>query len=167
MVRPFDGTASKDTVKKALKPALGHTSISAQAEACMSWLRAKVKMETTRTNPSGATQTVVSDITSTRIRKNPVSVSEFRTEMRDMFVNDPRRDFKVIDSPKAHSPAFETFCSLSSLIEVNPTDGSRAAKSTTAEAPSSCEVEGQSSSRRFHGILPHPSIEGRAFSFEC
>ena len=64
-------------------------------------------METTRTNPSGATQTVVSgSITSTRIRKNPVSVSEFRTEMRDMFVSDPRRDFKVIDSPKAHSPAF-------------------------------------------------------------
>ena len=104
----FDGTASKETVKKALKPALGRTKYFRSSGSVYEVATGKkVKMETTRTNPSGATQTVVSgSITSTRVRKNPVSVSEFRTEMRDMFVSDPRRDFKVIDSPKAHSPAF-------------------------------------------------------------
>lgn len=104
----FDGTAGKETVKKALKPALGRTKYFRSSGSVYEVATGKkVKMETTRTNPSGATQTVVSgSITSTRVRKNPVSVSEFRTEMREMFVSDPRRDFKVIDSPKAHSPAF-------------------------------------------------------------
>lgn len=104
----FDGTVTKETVKKNLKPALGHTKYFRSGGGVYEVATGKkVKMETTRTNPSGVTQTVVSgSITSTRVRKNPVSVSEFRTEMRDMFVSDPRRDFKVIDSPKAHSPAF-------------------------------------------------------------
>ena len=37
----FDGTASKDTVKKARSRPSVAPSISAQAEACMSWLRAR------------------------------------------------------------------------------------------------------------------------------
>jgi len=98
----FDGAVEKATVQKALKPALGHTKyFTAHGSVYEVATSKKVKMETPRTNPTGATQTVVSGgITATHVRKNPVSVSEFRSEMRDMFVSDPRRDFKVIDSPK-------------------------------------------------------------------
>lgn len=103
-----DGTVQRTAAQAALKPSLNRTKYFTHDDRVFEAISgSKFQMEVVRTNPSGGVQTVIGGSMSyTRVRKNPVSVADFRSEMKDMFVSDPRRDFKEYDAPKLHSEAF-------------------------------------------------------------
>ena len=103
-----DGTVQRTAAQEALKPSLNRTKYFTHDDRVFEAISgSKFQMEVVRTNPSGGVQTVIGGSMSyTRVRKNPVSVADFRSEMNDMFVSDPRRDFKEYDAPKLHSEAF-------------------------------------------------------------
>ena len=103
-----DGTVQRTAAQQALRKSLNRTKYFTYDDRVFEATSgSKFQMEVVRTNPAGGVQTVIGGSMSyTRVRKNPVSVSEFRNEMNDMFVSDPRRDFKEYDSPKLHSEAF-------------------------------------------------------------
>ena len=97
----LNGTVQKKDIKQSVQSILGKSKyFSSQGRVYEVTTDSKYGAEVVKTNPSGQVQTVISGgVTSQRVRKNPVSVSEFRSEMTDMLVKDPRRDFKVLDAP--------------------------------------------------------------------
>lgn len=105
----LNGTAQKKDIQQSVQSILGKSKyFSSQGRVYEVTTGSKYGAEVVKTNPSGQVQTVISGgVTSQRVRKNPVSVSEFRSEMTDMLVKDPRRDFKVLDAPTPFGgPAF-------------------------------------------------------------
>lgn len=105
----LNGTVQRKDIKQSVQSILGKAKyFSSQGRVYEVTTDSKYSAEVVKSNPSGQVQTVISGgVTSQRVRKNPVSVSEFRSEMTDMLVKDPRRDFKVIDAPTPFGgPAF-------------------------------------------------------------
>ncbi len=102
------GTIQKTLVNESLKPTLGKTKFfTARDKVYELNTGPNYALETINSNPPGQLQTVIGgSITTKRVRQNPVSVDEFRSEMTGMYVGDPRRDFREYDSPKLHSAAF-------------------------------------------------------------
>ena len=97
----LNGTVQKQDIAKSVKSVIGKSKyFSTQGRVYEVTTDSKYNTEVVKSNPPGQVQTVVSGgVTSQRVRKNPVSVSDFRSEMDGMLVSDPRRDFKVIDAP--------------------------------------------------------------------
>ena len=103
-----EGTMQKSVIKKGLGDVLGKTKyFTSRDKVYESTTASTFALDTTKTNPSSSLQTVISGtITTRRVRRNPVSVAEFREEMNDMKVTKPERDFTEYDSSKLHSPSF-------------------------------------------------------------
>ena len=95
----LNGTVQKKDIKQSVQNILGKSKyFSSQGRVYEVTTDSNYGAEVVKSNPSGQVQTVISGgVTSQRVRKNPVSVAEFRSEMTDMLVKDPRRDFKVLE----------------------------------------------------------------------